>query len=177
MSMLALMLASCGSTASSAPKEKPSILFGSPAVNGRVIPAHYRCSTRAVWLPLKWGALPLHTQELALYVVRFGAPKVANSGQVKAEVKAEALVLGLHPTLRELTRGKYPRGALIAIHARRGEALSICPPKGVAENLLFRIYALGSKLHLTKASKVNPLVKVTRDALEAGTFIALYRPA
>jgi hypothetical protein len=180
MSMLALALAGCGSGGSStaATTEGPSIPFGSPAVTAaRLIPGHYKCSNRAVWLPLKWGALPAKTQELALYTVRFGPPKVVSGGKVKAEVKAESLVLGLRPTLRQLRRGKFPHGALVAVHSRRGEVLSICPRKGVAENLLFRIYALRHKLHLSKSSRVNPLQEVTNGAIEAGTFIARYKPA
>jgi hypothetical protein len=179
--MLALMLASCGSSGGSpttATAEGPSIPFGSPALTAaRVIPARYKCNNRAVWVPLKWGTLPEHTKELALYIVRFGSPKVAQGGAVKAEVKAEALVLGLHSTLHELKRGKYPHGALIAIHAHPGEALSICPRKGVVENLLFRIYALRRNLHISRSAKVNPLREVTNGAIETGTFIARYRPA
>lgn len=144
----------------------------------RAIPSHYKCSDRDAWVPLKWGSLPAGTQELVLYVVRFGAPKPTASGQVKAEVKAEELVLGLAATLREIKPGKYPHGALVAVHAQQGEAQSICPPKGGASgNLLFRIYALDHKLHITKKSRVNPLQAVTTGATAAGTFIARYRPA
>jgi hypothetical protein len=177
--MLALVLASCGTGgASNATTKGPSIRFGSPAVTAaKVIPPRYKCDNRTIWLPLKWGTLPARTQELALYIVRFGVPKVASGGQVKAEIKAEALVLGLHSTLHRLKRGKLPPGALIAIHAANGEPQSVCPRKGVAENLLFRIYALNRKLHITKSSKVNPLQEVTREAIGSGTFIARYRPA
>jgi hypothetical protein len=142
-----------------------------------VIPARYKCSDKNIWLPLKWGALPERTQELALYIVRFSSPKVTSGGQVKAEIKSEALILGLDPTLRELRRGRYPHGSLLAIRARPGESRSLCPQRGVAENLLFRIYALGRKLHLNKSSKVNPLVEVIHEAIGAGTIIARYRPA
>lgn len=180
MSVLALAIASCGSGGGSptATAEKPSILFGSPVETAaRIIPSRYKCNNREVWVPLKWGALPPGTKELALYIVRFGAPKVVAGGKVKAEVKAEELVLGLHASLHELKPGKYPHGALIAVHAQPGEPLSVCPPKRKPENLLFRIYALGRKLHIAKSAKVNPLQEVTNAATEAGTFIVRYRSA
>ena len=178
MSILALAIASCGSGGGSptATAEKPSIPFSSPVVTAaRLIPSRYKCSNRQVWVPLRWGALPPGTKELALYMVRFGAPKVVAGGKVKAEVKAEELVLGLHPSLHSLKPGKYPHGALVAVHARRGEALSVCPHKGVSENLLFRVYAIARKLHIAKSSKVNPLQQLTSGAIEAGTFIVRYR--
>lgn len=78
--VLALVLASCGGSSKTV-AEKPVISFSSPVLAGkRVIPASYKCDTRFVWLPLKWGTLPTNTQELALYMVRFGAPKVTAGG-------------------------------------------------------------------------------------------------
>lgn len=181
LSVLALAIASCGSGGGSSQttaKQLPRISFTSPAMTAaRTIPAHYKCNNRTAWLPLKWGSLPAGTKELVLYIVRFATPQATASGQVKAEVEAEQLVLGLDATLRQIKPGKYPQGALVAVHSQGGEALSICPRKGVAGNLLFRIYALGHKLHITKSSKVNPLQAVTTGATAAGTFIARYRPA
>jgi phosphatidylethanolamine-binding protein (PEBP) family uncharacterized protein len=176
--VLALALASCGGSSKTV-AEKPAIRFSSPALAGRrVIPASYKCDTRFVWLPLKWGALPTHTQELALYMIRFGAPKVTTGGSVNAPVEAEALVVGLQPTLGGLRPGKYPPGALIAVHAPGGHVQSICPPKGSAQDLLFRIYALRHKLDINKGSQTSNLLgTVNKEALEAGTFIAGYRPA
>ncbi len=180
MSVLALAIASCGSGGGSSQTTArlPQIPFSSSAMTAaRTIPARFKCDNRNAWLPLKWGSLPPGTQELALYIVRFGAPQATASGKVKAEIRAEELILGLDATLRALKPGKYPHGSLVAIHSQKGKPLSVCPPKGVAENLLFRIYALNHKLHITRHSKVNPLQAVTTGATAAGTFIARYRPA
>jgi phosphatidylethanolamine-binding protein (PEBP) family uncharacterized protein len=178
ISALALALASCGSSGSPVAAEK-AIVFGSPAIAaGRVVPAHYKCDTRNVWLPLRWGTLPPNTRELALYIVRFGTPGQSTSGAVKAEIKAESIILGLRPTLRQLSPGKFPHGALVAVHAPGGQVQSICPPKGATQNLLFRLYALRRKLHLTRqVRKENLVAVVTKEALEVGTFITSYRPA
>jgi phosphatidylethanolamine-binding protein (PEBP) family uncharacterized protein len=181
ISTLALALAGCGSSGSGpSAATKPAIPFGSPALiaNGRVIPAHYKCDSRFVWLPLRWGAVPAGTQELALYMVRFGFPKLASNQTAKAEIKATAIVVGLKPTLHGLSRGKYPHGALVGVHAPNNPAASICPPKGAAQNLLFRIYALPHKLGVSKSSKGADLVsRLSSEASEAGTFIAAYKPA
>jgi phosphatidylethanolamine-binding protein (PEBP) family uncharacterized protein len=176
--VIAFVLASCGSSSPTVAK-KPAIHFNSPALIGkRVIPASYKCDTRYVWLPLKWGTLPSHTQELALYMVRFGTPRVAAGGKVTAPIEAEAMVVGLRPTLDGLRPGKYPRGALIAVHAPNGHVQSICPPKGEGRDLLFRIYALRNKLNINRGSHASNLQElVGKEALEAGTFIAVYRQA
>jgi phosphatidylethanolamine-binding protein (PEBP) family uncharacterized protein len=180
VSMLAVALAGCGSSGSSGPSAaEPAIPFGSPALGaGRVIPARYKCDNRNVWLPLAWGSLPAHTRELALYIVRFGSPKVAKGGKVNAEIKATAVVVGLKPTLRRLPLGKYPRGVLVGVHSPNNPQASICPPKGAKQNLLFRIYALPRKLGVTRRSQgINLVNQLRSEALEAGTFIATYRPA
>jgi phosphatidylethanolamine-binding protein (PEBP) family uncharacterized protein len=180
ISMLALVLTSCGG-GSSAPtaREIPALAFGSPAVSRtRVIPAHYKCDSRTNWLPLVWGAVPAGTHELVLYMVRFGTPHANASGAVSAPIDAESIVLGLKPTLHKLSLGKFPQGAKVAIHKAQGQPVSICPAKGVNQNLLFRLYALPQRLATRSSLQKTNLVSVmSKEALEAGTFIASYRPA
>jgi phosphatidylethanolamine-binding protein (PEBP) family uncharacterized protein len=176
--IFALLLVGCGSSSPSTPRaaREPAIPFISPAlISGRVIPAHLKCNVRNVWLPLAWGRLPAHTQELALYMVRFGTPKVAGNGKVNAEVKASAIVVGLKPTLRRLRLGKYPHGAVVGVHSPNDPSASICPPRGAQQDILFRIYALPHKLDLHKGGEL--VNQMSADALEAGTFIASYKPA
>jgi phosphatidylethanolamine-binding protein (PEBP) family uncharacterized protein len=180
MLTVVLVLAGCGSSGpSSSTTAASGIPFGSPAlVGGKVIPAHVKCDDRNVWLPLRWGALPAHTEELALYIVRFGYPKLGVNGTAKAEIKATAVVVGLKPTLHGLSRGKYPHGALVGVHAPNDPEASICPRKGVAGNLLFRLYALPHKLGVSKSSKGLDLVsRLSSESSENGTFIATYKPA
>ena len=180
--VVALLLAGCGSSGSpstSTPRaaREPAIPFISPALkSGRVIPASYKCDVRNVWVPLAWGALPAHTKELALYIVRLGVPKIIGGGKVNAEVKATAIVVGLKPTLHRLRPGKYPHGALVGVHAPNNPNASICPSKGEKQDLLFRIYALPHKLNVSKGAGESLVNEMSSDALEAGTFIATYRP-
>jgi phosphatidylethanolamine-binding protein (PEBP) family uncharacterized protein len=176
MSMLALTLASCGGAGSSSKTpEKPGIRFDSPALAaGRAIPISYKCDVRDDWLPLRWGSLPKGTKELVLYIVRFGTPNATKGGAVKAEIQAEAIVVGLGPTLHQLSPGKFPAHAIVGIRSvKQGE--SICPSAGTAQNLLFRLYALPHKLDLSKGSQPSTLVNtLSAQALAAGTFIAQY---
>jgi phosphatidylethanolamine-binding protein (PEBP) family uncharacterized protein len=179
VSLLAVALAGCGSGgASSTTSAGPSIAFTSPALTpGKVIPARFKCNIRTAWLPLEWGALPAHTQELALYIISFNTPKLATGGTAKAEIKATALVVGLAPTLHGLTPGKYPRGVHVGVHKVGGEGVSICPQKGVTQNLLFRLYALPRKLNLHGAQGANLVNAMSKESLEDGTFLATYRSA
>jgi phosphatidylethanolamine-binding protein (PEBP) family uncharacterized protein len=174
--LLAVALAGCGGSTSAT--GKPAILFGTPVLTASdQIPGHYRCDTKNVWVPLRWRGLPAGTQELVLYMVRFGNPAARGGGEVKAEIKAEAMVVGLNPTLQGLSPGKFPAGSTLGIHAPVSQQVSICPPKGVTQNLLFRIYALPHKLGLGKGSKgANLIPKLNSEALRVGTFIAHYRP-
>lgn len=177
---LALISAGCGGGSTNSSSNVPALAFGSPALaGGRVIPAHYKCDNRFVWLPLQWGEPPANTQELALYIVRFGPPRPVQ-GKVRAEIKASAVVVGIKPNLRRLSLGKYPPGVLVGVHAPNNASASICPPKGSRQNLLFRIYALPHKLGLSKASRnegENLVNTMRRQAIGAGTFIASYKPA
>jgi phosphatidylethanolamine-binding protein (PEBP) family uncharacterized protein len=180
-SALALISAGCGSGGSTTPSANvPVVAFGSPALAGsRVIPARFKCNNRDVWLPLQWGELPANTQELAMYIARFGSIKQVE-GKVTAEVKASAVIVGIKPSLRKLSLGKYPPGVLVGIHAPNNANASICPPKGTRQNLMFRIYALPHKLGVSKAShdEGENLVNTMRSqAIGAGTFIVSYKPA
>lgn len=178
--MLVLALAGCGSGAGTTASTRtvPSIPFTSPVLTpGKQIPASYKCNIRNVWVPLRWGTLPPQTQELAMYIVSFDAPKAAPGGTAKAEIKATAVVVGLAPTLHGLSRGKYPHGVRVGVHKAAGEAVSICPAKGATQNLFFRLYALPRKLSLQSAQGANLVTTMNKEALEVGTFLATYRSA
>lgn len=180
-SALALMTSGCGSGgASPSPSANvPTLPFGSPVLAGStVIPSHYKCNSRHVWLPLQWGEPPAETRELAMYIARFSPPKVVR-GRLKAEIKASAIVVGIKPTLRKLSLGKYPSGVLIGVHAPKDLNASICPPRGTRQSLMFRIFALPHKLGVSKSSRnvSETLVSaMTKQATEVGTFIVSYKP-
>ncbi len=182
--ILALLLAGCGSTESgnntttSSAAAKPQIAFTSPAVGGNdLIPASYKCDDTKIWVPLRWGAVPAGTRELAFYIVRFGAPKLTSGSKVKVEVEAESLVVGVQPKLHSLAAGVLPHGVHVGVHRRGGQVLSICPPKGVTENLFFRIFALPRKLNLSGPQNRDLVAVMNNEALLTGSFIAHYRTA
>jgi hypothetical protein len=173
---LGLALAGCGGSSTPSVAEKPPIRFTTSALTrGRQVPASFHCDPRIDWLPLRWGALPAHTAELALYIVRFGPPHATQGGAIKASIEGEAIIAGLKPTLSGLAPGKFPSGSRVAIHRNAsGRPISICPPKGVRTNLLYRIYALPRKIELSEHA--NLVSMMSREALAAGTFIFSYRP-
>jgi len=175
MCALGFALAGCGGSSTPSIAEKPPIRFTSSALTrGRQVPASYHCDPRIDWLPLHWGTLPANTQELALYIVRFGPPRAVQGGAIKASIEGEAIIAGLKPTLNGLKPGKFPSGARVAIHRNaNNQPISICPPKGIRTNLLYRIYALPRKLELTEHA--NLVTTMSREALAAGTFIFSYR--
>lgn len=178
MFLPALALASCGGggASPSTGSEKPSIHFTSRGLSPKkVISASYHCDPKKNWLPLSWGPVPNGTKELALYMVRFGVPKVTKGGVVKAEIKAESIVVGLSPGLRSLSPGRFPGGARIGVHRINGKPISICPAPGRTESMLFRLYALPRRLGFNRSS--NLVGAMGKEALEAGTFIASYRSA
>ncbi len=184
MPILALAIAGCGSAESGNPTtnntapSKPQIAFTSPALNSKdLIPASYKCNDNSIWLPLRWGTLPAGTRELALYIVRFGSPKPTTGGKVKVEVEAESLVVGVRPNLHSLVAGTLPSGVHVGVHRRGGQVLSICPPKGVTENLFFRIFALPRKLNLSGPQNRDLVAVINNEALMTGSFIAHYRTA
>lgn len=173
------VLAGCGSGGStSSGNGKASIRFTSPALSQkRAISASYRCDPSKSWLPLTWGPVPSGTKELALYMVRFGPPKVAKDGVVKAEIRAESIVVGLSPSLHKLSPGTFPAGTRVGVHRidGNGKPISICPLPGRTESMLFRLYALPRKLGFDRSS--NLIAAMTKEALEEGTFIGSYHSA
>lgn len=172
--MMMLALAGCGGSSSPTATEKPAIHLGSSAVvGGHRISASYHCEMRNDWLPLHWSNVPVGTRELALYEVRFGSPRVGKGGVVEAPVEGEAIVVGLKPTLNSLSPGRFPAGVHVAVRKAGSNVVSICPPKGTEENILFRLYALPRKLQFTQGN--NPVSVMTKEALREGTFIVGYR--
>src|SRR6187402_20555 len=79
--LAAMLLSGCGRASSDGVS---TIQLESPAIrpDGEIAP-QYRCGGGAIWIPLKWRAVPADTAELVLYFGRFkmkssdGVPTVA----------------------------------------------------------------------------------------------------
>jgi phosphatidylethanolamine-binding protein (PEBP) family uncharacterized protein len=176
--VVAVVFAGCGGT--STPSKKAKIAFQSPVlVSGKAIPARYTCNAQKIWLPVQWGALPAHTAELVLYIGRYSNSGSVTAGKLVApKLIAQSLVIGLKPTLHGLTAGNPPKGALIGYYEVAHKPASICPPKGVTQNFLFRLYALTGKLNISGGSQGSEfLTKLGSEAAAVGVFAASYHKA
>jgi phosphatidylethanolamine-binding protein (PEBP) family uncharacterized protein len=181
---IAALVAGCGgsfhasrSGARSGSTKQQEISFGSPAVSGskKLIPVRYQCTGARIWLPLKWGAVPPHTGELVLYVGGYGSPRTLAPGRRLALITARSLVIGIKPSMHQLSAGGMPAGA----HGLNRLGLPVCPPKHEGQEFVFRLYAI------SREQKINPdalksqspselLTKISRETLAVGLFTARY---
>jgi len=167
--------AGCGGTSTPSANNAPEIAFQSPVLNAKkVIPARFSCNADKIWLPLRWGVLPANTKELVLYMARFSDLK-HNANGATARLLAQALVIGLKPSLHRLPAGKLPHGALIGEYETGAERIPICPSGRTGQGFVFRLYALPNHLNITKGQQGGGLLtKLNNEALAAGTFTASY---
>jgi phosphatidylethanolamine-binding protein (PEBP) family uncharacterized protein len=102
---------------------KVSILLSSPVFQaGGPIPAQYTCDGADSSPPLRWSAIPRGTAELVLFVVN------ANS-QPGGQFQFSWAVAGLHPTLKGISAGKLPPGAIVGRNSLGQSRYTICPSK------------------------------------------------
>ena len=175
--VLLLALAGCGgATDSPSASSKVALSFKSPVlVSGKTIPSRYKCDVANSWLPLRWGALPAGTGELAIYVARFSNLQSGPNGSKRARLLAQALIVGLKPTLHELPAGKLPHGALVGEYEAGTEHIPFCPPHDASQSFLFELYALPGHLNINKGTQGGALLnKLNSESLGAGTFSASY---
>jgi phosphatidylethanolamine-binding protein (PEBP) family uncharacterized protein len=166
-------LASCGSVSPTASSSSVQPLaIGSPAIaGGSSIPAQYTCGGKDVSPPLKWANVPSNTSELALFLLDLGHTQRSGSETIKAQVTVAWSVRGLKPTLKGMSSGELPAGA-IAGHNR----YSICPPKGGTGQYMFRLYALNKPLAVKPGTSDLALFKqVNKASSTAGYFLTAYK--
>ncbi len=110
----------------SAPKEHTpnnTILVSSPVFRAdSKIPARYTCDGAGVSPPLRWGAIPHGTAELALFVL-----DLKSEPTVRPVV--DWAVAGLHPTLKGIPAGKLPPGSIVGRNSLGQSRYTICPAK------------------------------------------------
>ncbi|HWY90426.1 MAG TPA: YbhB/YbcL family Raf kinase inhibitor-like protein [Solirubrobacteraceae bacterium] len=104
-----------------APKE--AIRVSSPVLRpGSKIPARYTCDGAGTSPPLRWGTVPQGTVELELFVL-----DLKSEPTVKPVVNWA--VTGLHPTLRGISAGKLPPGAIVGRNSSGQSRYTICPTR------------------------------------------------
>lgn len=102
------------------------------------IAARYTCDGADQSPPLSWGRIPSGTVELALFVI--------NSEPVHGKLFVDWAVTGLKPSLRKLSAGQLPAGAVVGRNSFGQARYSICPSRGVHAGYLVRLDALPKRV-------------------------------
>ncbi len=163
---LAILLPACGS------EEKPDeplpgpvgeLTLRSPAFrNGSAIPGRYTCAGEGISPPLAWSGVPRRTKELVLLMEDPDADRFVHW-----------TVLAISPTLKRLTQGRVPRGAVETENSfgKRGWGPP-CPPKGdEPHRYVFALYATSVRLGLGPDSAPDEVRQGLADrSLARGTL-------
>jgi phosphatidylethanolamine-binding protein (PEBP) family uncharacterized protein len=150
---------------------KIAIKLSSPVFSaGNKIPARYTCDGADTSPPLRWGAVPPGTAELALFVL-------GNDGEVAGKLPIYWAVAGLPATLRGISAGRLPPGAIVGRNSLGQSRYTICPARGQG----LRHYAIGL-LALPRSAAATPgfdadaLFKNVRHTAEyAGLTVFTYK--
>jgi len=98
------------------------------------ISSRYTCDGADISPPITWTMIPPHTAELDLFVF--------TQGGTAATRLANWAVAGLKPSLRGLSAGKLPPGAIVGRNGYGQTRYSVCPPKGTRARYLIHLFAL-----------------------------------
>jgi Raf kinase inhibitor-like YbhB/YbcL family protein len=132
------------------------------------IPRRHTCDGQDVSPPLRFGALPSGTAELALLVDDPDAP----SGTF-----VHWVAWGIDPAEAGLAEGEAPSGAGTNGFGKRGYG-GPCPPKGPAHRYVFTVYALSERLDLSAGASANDLRRaVSGLVLAQGRLVGRYARA
>ena len=142
-----------------------TVKLSSPAFReGSAIPARYTCDGANVSPPLRWSKIPTGTVELVLFVVALKG--TISSGH---EVIAWA-VAGLRPTLKGISAGTLPNGAVVGRNSFGNTGYTVCPAKGSStEHYLVVMYTLQHSLSAKPGFDANALSKLAaQEAVDEG---------
>jgi phosphatidylethanolamine-binding protein (PEBP) family uncharacterized protein len=111
-------------TSTTAHLPKITLPVSSPVFSaGNNIPTRYTCYGAGTSPSLKWGAIPHGAVELALFIL-------GNDGGSVGKPPIYWAVAGLHPTLKGISAGKLPPGAIVGRNSLGQSRYTICPAKG-----------------------------------------------
>jgi phosphatidylethanolamine-binding protein (PEBP) family uncharacterized protein len=148
----------------SEPKEhlpKVTILMSSPAFReGGRIPARYTCDGADASPPMRWSAIPHGTAELALFVLNLNSPPGGGPLIYWA-------VAGLHPTLRGISTGGLPAGAIVGRNSLGQSRYTICPAKSDGlQHYVVALFALQHPVAAAPGFDADALYKTVSNAAE-----------
>lgn len=120
------------------------IALSSPAIaqahvaSAPTLSRRYTCQGANQSPPLHWTGIPSDARELALLVV--------SATPVNGKLFYDWAVAGLSPTLKGLSSGALPAGAVTGRNGNGQTAYSICPTGAKHESYVFLLYALPQSL-------------------------------
>lgn len=155
-------------TSKSTPKEKGSNLtieLSSPVFkSGSAIPAQYTCDGANESPPMKWPEVPKSAKQLALFIVDLAGH------ESHGEPPVYWAVVGLKPTLRNLSAGTVPAGAIVGRNSLGQNGYSICPPKGSTQNYTVAMYGLPHPLAAHPGMPASTLLQMAANDAEGVGF-------
>jgi hypothetical protein len=164
--VIALMIGGCGQGS----PDSSTIRFESPAVQANgVISPRVSCGAGTLWIPLKWGAVPSGTEELAVYIGRFKEAGEAGAHGVK--VPFGALVSGIDPRVHGIAANTFPPEVVPAVFGPVS-----CPPVRKGQNILLEVFALDEEGSAPTSLGSGSAARLTEEALEVGRFAAGAEP-
>jgi hypothetical protein len=127
---------------------------------GDKIPVRYTCDGADTSPPLRWGAIPHGTAELALFVLNLDSPPGGKPLIYWA-------VAGLHPALRGISAGKLPPGAIVGRNSLGQSRYTICPSKSDGlQHYVVALLAVQHSVAATPGFSANALYTTVRHTAE-----------
>jgi phosphatidylethanolamine-binding protein (PEBP) family uncharacterized protein len=126
------------------------------------IPSRYTCDGADISPPVRLNEVPAGAAELVLFV--------ANLRPVHGKTFFDWAVAGLRPSVRSISAGTTPSGAIVGRNSFGKTGYSICPPKGSPkEDFVVRVDALPHPLGAKPGFAAEALYReAERSAIAAG---------
>lgn len=102
------------------------------------LPFLYTCDGANTSLPLRWGQVPPDTREIDVFVFQ--------TLPVSGKLVAAWALAGLKPSLRTISAGQAPTGAVVGLNHDHRAAYSLCPPKGESVNYVAMVVPLAQRI-------------------------------
>ena len=128
------------------------------------IAARYTCDGADVSPPISWGTIPAGTVELALFVV--------NQERVNGKVFVDWALTGLRPSLRQVSAGQTPAGAVVGRNSFGQTRYSVCPTRGAPTEYVARLDAVSKRLGAKPAFNASALFRPASHASSSSGLIS-----
>ena len=147
------------------PKEGSALFtlhVSSPVLTDKehAIPDTYTCDGAGISPPLHWGNIPRGAAELALFVASLNPSSPGGGGE-----SFSWAVAGLRPTLKGLSAGTLPPGAIVGRNSSGLSSYTVCPQKGSGvQPYIIVLYALRHHLATRHGFSAQSFIKRVEKA-------------